>query len=305
MLKTLSKLNEAKFIRGFALLCIVFAIINASDSAIAASRRSPSSERSTSRRGRDTAGTGSQTQRRGQAAGSAVGDMDTKLVEMLTLINQGQRPNSEKIASTQQVLQKSRGFLKQFADNIVCQYFMLNAWVTYFTTDAQTAVGPATQAYRKDNSNNDAHATQTAMAVLAGQKPLALRPQKEKTSGELSSRQQRPQARPSSLAAGRMGRPGRETGYDSTGSLGGTASSGNILNLDPGKVKADWLGQKISPSQFNCLNGTTFSCDPARANLSILFWKLAPAEPENASEPEVPDEVGLGVIRAPGGRPAR
>jgi hypothetical protein len=255
-------------------------------------------------------------QQRTQAVSDTAEAIDTNLVEMLNLVNQLQRPNMEQIGSAQQSLEKSRKYLKQFSNNIMCQYYMLNAWINYFDSGADKALPPATQAYRKDPSNNDAHATQAGMAILAGQKPLTLRPERQaQQDQEPASRTTRGGAdRQSRGRSGRQDTPSRRgrTGSDAAGggagaggTFSGTISSGNILNLNADRIKADWLGKKIGPLQFNCLNGTKFSYDPAQATLCVLFWKLTSQDSAGNSDSEESGNIGRASSAPTGGRDAR
>lgn len=305
MLKTLSELNRQRFALPLVLFCIVLAAFDSSYGAVAPQRGARRGRQGRTREPRERQGGRSQqaqqaqTEKRQQALDNAAGAIDTGLVEMLNLVNQGRRPNKKKLASTQEVIQESRKYLKQFQGNMACQFLMLNAWTDYFDAGAEKALSPANQAYRKDRANNDAHATQAAIAVLAGKKPLVIRPQRQQSQaneaatgrrgagrmgrGATTGRQTRGRSRGQDTPSGRgrgRGGMGPDAGYGAgaAGTYSGTVSSGSILNLDADNIKADWLGRKIGPFSLNCLNGTTFAYNPAEANLCILFWKLAAAD---------------------------
>jgi len=322
MSKTSLKLNKAKFMLILALFCIVFAVIN---TPYAASQPQRSSRQRPTRRGRggDARGTARQGDRmqermeeRSEAVGNAAEAIDTNLVEMLNLVNELQRPDMRQMGSAQRSVEKSRKYLKEFSESITCQYYMLNAWVNYFDSDAEKALTPATQAYKKDSSNNDAHATQAAMAILAGQKPLTIRAESQAQQGrEPAGRMPRGGAgRQSRGRTGRQGttfrrgRTGSDVAYGgagASGTLSGTVSSGNILNLKADSIKADWLGQKIGPLQFNCLNGTKFSYDPADQKLCMLFWSLTSQDSTGNSNSEESGNIGRASSATIGGRYAR
>ncbi|MHC4721393.1 MAG: hypothetical protein ACYS6I_01660 [Planctomycetota bacterium] len=312
-------MNRQKFAPGLVLFCIILATVYASY-VTAAPRgqgtRGQGRQRGRQGRGRDASSQGrqpdeAQNEKREQALSNAAGAIDTTLVEMLNAVNAGWRPNTQKVAAAQETIQKSRKYIKQFQDNMVCQYFMLSAWADYFENDADNALNPATQAYRKDRTNNDAHATQAAMAVLAGQKPLVLRAERQTQRGQepagrtgrgaSSGRQSRGRSRRQNTPTGRggRGRTGPDAAYGGPGGPGGpggafssSLSSGNILNLDTDSIKGDWLGQKIGQLKLNCLNGTTFAYNPAEVNLCILFWKLGAADADS-------DDYSDFVVRDP------
>ena len=303
MLKTLSELNRKKFPPPLILLCIILTVVSSSYVAVAQQRGTRGGQQGRTTReprsrqgGRGQQAQEAQDERREQALENAAGAIDTGLADMLNLVNQQRRPNKNKLASTQQTVQKSRRYLKQLQDNMVCQFLMLSAWTDYFDAGAEKALPPATQAYRRDQANNDAHATQAAIAVLAGKKPLVIRaeiqtqarePATSRTGagrsrrGDTTGRQTRGRSRGQDMPSGRgRGRMGPEAGYGgaAAGSYSGAVSSGNILDLDTDSIKADWLGRKVGQFSLNCLNGTFFAYNPAEANLCVLFWKLAAAD---------------------------
>jgi len=164
-------MNRQRYVLVVVLFCIVLATFDSSYGAAAPQRGARRGRQGRTREPRSRQGArGQQAQeaqgeRRQEALDNATGAIDTGLVDMLNLVNQQRRPNKRKLASIQEAVQKSRKYIKQFQDNIVCQFLMLNAWTNYFDTGAENALSPATQAYRKDNSNNDARATQAAIAV--------------------------------------------------------------------------------------------------------------------------------------------
>jgi len=297
--KTLSERNRKKFAPALVLLCIILALADSSHVAVA-QRRSRQGRGTQTRSRQDDRGQQAleaKAEKRQQALENAAGAIDTELADMLNLVNQQQRPNINTLASARQTVQKSRKYIKQFQGNVACQFLMLNAWTDYFDAGAEKALLPATQAYRKDNANNDAHATQAAIAVLAGKKPLVIRAEKQNRDSELTTgrtatgrtrrgsttRQQRGRSRdqgmmmPSTRGRSRMG-PEAGYGIGAPGGYSGTVSSGNILKLDADSIKPDWLGRKVGRFSFNCLNGTTFTYSPAEENLCILFWKLEAAD---------------------------
>jgi len=302
------------------LLCIIITIVNPSHDAKAQRRggRTGRQERGGSTRtregGRNQQAQEAQAEKRQQALENAVAAIDADLLEMLNLVNQQRRPGKNQLDSAKETIQKSRRYMKQLQDNMAGQFLMLNAWTDYFDAGAEKALSPATLAYRKNQANNDAHATQTAIAVLAGKKPLVLR-EKSQTQELAATRSEtgrtrrgdtagspgrqtrgrsRGQDMPNARGRGR-GRTGPEADYAAGGAASYSAniSSGNILNLNPDSIKADWLGRKVGQFRLNCLNGTTFEYNPAEANLCVLFWKLAAADlaQYGGSESSEPNDI--------------
>ena len=96
-------------------------------------------------------------------------------------------------------------------ENSACIWFcLINAWTSYLEGDADKAIGPATQAFRKDQTNNDARATQAAIAILTGKKPVTVRPQRP-------NQNQQDQALGGRTARGGGGRQTRGSGGGSRG----------------------------------------------------------------------------------------
>ncbi len=253
---------------------------------------------------------------RGNEAATAGGDIDSRLLDILELVNQVQKPNTQQIAASRQSLKNNKKFLKQFKKEMVCQYYMLTAWLNYFEGDPIKALQAATKAYKTDSKNNDAHITQTATAILADKKPLVLKPKRKRGTSRTDKATDRRNQRPNTRSTGRgdnsrnqgrrnqsrrpkdnrnqergvqnprmpMGRfPG---GFMGRGSMSSSkVSSGNILDFDVEALNTDMLGEKIRPLQLNCLNGTSFSYTPQKSNICILLWQLEDVkEPNNIGE---------------------
>jgi hypothetical protein len=220
-----------------------------------------------------------QKEMQGQAMIDAAKDVDSKLVELLNLINKNQKPSSEKIASALKTIEETSKFLSRFDSKTQCEHYMLKAWANYFNNEPKTANQTAKQAYRTDQENNDAFITQAAIAILTDNKPIV---QKPKTSpaqtqsvGSQRPQRQRPQSRR------------RQNAANTSGSIrvSGSVGSGKILQLDVEAINADMLGKKIQPLEVKCINATTLTCDPAQENLCIMFWQLPESSIPDPNEP--------------------
>ena len=207
-----------------------------------------------------------------QNAGTKV---DSLLVEILESVNQNEKPPEKKISDAQQTVQKARKHVKNFEPEMECEYYLLTAWTNYFQNDLDMALKTSTKAYRTDRNNNDARATQAAMAILSGEKPIVLPPEKEEETTESSSRQRQ---QFSSFSR------------NQTQSYTGPISSGFILDLDVDDIDAEMLGQKVKPLQLTCLNGTTLTPPPNQANMCLLFWQLFPKKSSTDTDSAKPGE---------------
>ena len=163
------------------LLCTTTALTYISHAAVRTNRRQ---SRTQDRSDRSTADMRSQQLQSQQEkltkiAQDAAEQIDSKLAEMLELVNKNKRPNRRRIESALQTVDDTAKFLSTFDGGVQCQHFMLKAWGNYFNDDPAAANNAATRAYRADQNNNDAFITQAAIAVLAGNKPVTVKPERQ------------------------------------------------------------------------------------------------------------------------------
>jgi len=234
-------------------------------------------------------------QNNAQDASAAGRDIDKALLDVLDVVNQGEKPSAQITKSAEQVLQKARKFAKQFDESVTCQYYMLNSWLSYFQDELPKAAQASLKAYRKNPKNNDARSTYAAMAILTDKKPQMLTVRKKKPAATRSSRRD---SRPYNDGS----RPGRRDypepgGYP--GMTGGRSSSGNVLDFDADAVRTEMIGTEIGALELNCLNGTKLSYNPAEAELCILFWRQFLEDPgEPIGEPNgEPNDVSRSGAR--------
>lgn len=88
-------------------------------------------------------------------------------------LNDNQQPDSKTITDAATHLKGCRSFLAKFKRNKeqVADYYMLTAWVNYFSDDAENALRAAQKAYTTDRENPDAKATVATITLLTDNKP--------------------------------------------------------------------------------------------------------------------------------------
>ena len=221
----------------------------------------------------------------------AAQDLDATLVNFLEMVNLQQKPTPQDLDQSKAVVTAAKKYAKRFMDPLKCELFMLDAWNKFYDNDFTNASLTATQAYKADQTNNDARSTQAAFAIFADRKPHV--PPAPK---------QRPAPRTSTSVQGRSD-SGRSTTRRTPSSsrpqntrtqpapvasnFNMNASSGNILQFDPDAVDIDMLGKTVTPMKLACINSTSMDYNPALANLCIMFWQIesknAPGEPNDAT----------------------
>ena len=287
MLKISIRKNVPKIT--LVLICAVFVLTQTLYADRTDKRRSRTTDRGTSEL-RDQK-IKEQQEKLTRIAEDAAKQIDSKLVNILKLVNKNKKPNSEKITAALQTVTDSAKFLSKYGSKIQCQHYMLKAWTDYFNDNPKTANQAAKRAYRTDQDNNDAYITQAAIAVLTDNKPTIKKPT-NRTAANLPANTSRRQQRTSSKR--------RQTTTPATTKIQGSAGmgSGKILQLDVEAIKPDMLGKKIQPLKINCINATTLNCDPAQTNLCIMFWQLP--ESLTAADPNDPSQEQLTTGTPPG-----
>jgi len=234
-------------------------------------------------RSRDPGGTRSDKQAKQEQAEAQAKDaaenIDSSLVDILEAVNKADRPDAETIDAIGTLLKQSRRFARKFDDKMQCEYYMLSAWHNYFDGKLEMALKLSAKAYKTDIANNDARLTQTALAILADQKPVVIKPPKEKTSRTSSQQRSSEFSRRESTA------------------ISIQTKSGDILELDGDAVKTDLLRQKIGRLDMDCLNASSFSYAPGQSNLCMQLWRLEELQVQKSdddSEPNTGSKKGAG-----------
>lgn len=215
----------------------------------------------------------------------AAQDLDTTLVGILEMVNQQQKPAAQDLEDSNTVATAAKKHAKQFNEEMQCELFMLMAWNSYFEEDIKSAALNATQAYKTDQTNNDAHATQTAIAILADRKPLVIAPPRQRPTARNQTPGQSEYGRTPPQNT-RMRTP-RTQNTPGASNINMNATSGNILQFDPDAVDISMIGKTVTPMKLTCINSTSMEYNPSQANLCIMFWQIEsenqPAEPNDPS----------------------
>ena len=204
--------------------------------------------------------------------------LDEHLKELLEDINRQQYPDKKQTVGTARLLQAAKKTLADSESNEVCQYFMLQAWNDYFGGNKDRALKASMKAYKTDTANNDARLTYTALALINGETPIVLNPEKMKQT------EQRPPQNE------QMRRPGFD-GPMGPGGMPGPARSvsrsrsGGILQLDESELNNKMLANTVEPLNLDCLNSTSFSYDPQDSVLCAMFWQMGLKDTSSVADP--------------------
>mgnify|MGYP000350857551 CR=1 FL=1 len=168
-------------------------------------------------------------------------------------------------------LDEYKRYFSQMDDKLKAQYCMLQAWVSYFQNDINTAFMNASRACKLDAANSDAWVTQVAMSILADKKPMLPK-----------------QPRPQRPRQGNPNNPNAMMGMEmETADPGQQSMQPGKLSFDLNALLIDAIGLKIEGLHLTCLNGTTFKYEPGQELLCALVWQEhAPRTISN--EPNMP-----------------
>ncbi|MBM4102590.1 MAG: hypothetical protein FJ263_00865 [Planctomycetes bacterium] len=214
-----------------------------------------------------------------QTPDTKVAETATRIQQSLDVIlpevNKNTKPTAGMIAGGQKTLEESKRYFSQMDDKQKSQYCLLQSWAAYYADEIEVAYLNAAKACKLDATNGDAWASQVAMSLLSGKKPMM--PPKPKPV--------------------RMQRNRANGGMESSDMMHGGGMEGTSqiqkgkLDFDLNLFLAEAVGKKFGPLQVHCLNGTTLDYQPGDAGLCVLFWrkfeaKAAKADPNGRPVPQ-------------------
>jgi len=187
----------------------------------------------------------------------AVGKIQQILEPLLTKINEFKPIAAADILPGQGFLDEYKRYFTQMDDKLKAQYCMLQAWVSYYQNDLNTAFMNASRACKLDAANSDAWITQVTMSILADKKPMLPK-----------------QPRPQRTRPGNPNNPNAMMGMEmETPDPGQQTLQPGKLNFDLNALLIDAIGLKIEGLHLTCLNGTTFQYEPGQESLCALVWQ--------------------------------
>jgi len=229
--------------------------------------------------------------------------IDGWLVALLERVNESKRPDDAFLASAEKVVQSSTAIMSHFDAALQCEHALLNAWVSYFKGDIETAYMTGNAALAKDQSNHDAYVSHVAFALAANRPPRIHPPQQTQPAAVRDTERMSARRRPTPPS--RMRRP-EQSGRQSSGRVIVNTQSGNILQYDPEGLAVQLLGRDLPQVAWPCANGAVISYQPGTEGLCMLVWK----SPQSAgpSQPGEPNSVpraapGRTMPTPPGARP--
>jgi hypothetical protein len=226
------------------------------------------------------------------------GSIQQGLDPILTAVNEQRRPTQAELAGWQKLLTNSRRYVQKMEPVQQSQFFLSDAWVSYFTGNIEMAHKNAVLAWNKDQTSGDALLTQITMALAANKKPMLPRPPKP----------QKNRTNQDPMTPGAPGMPGMPVmGPGMPGMPMDPAMQDPSQIIPQGKLTFDYktlllsaVGKKIDAQNFDCLNGTTLSYQPGQEAICILAWRNY--DPNTASsEPNIPaNQPNPGMPMMPG-----
>jgi hypothetical protein len=191
-----------------------------------------------------------------QASDPKVSEMATRIQQSLDVIlpevNKDTKPTAGMIAGGQKTLEESKRYFLQMDDKQKAQYCLLQSWAAYYANEIEVAHLNAAKACKLDATSGDAWASQVAMALLGGKKPMMPRAPK-----------------PVRTPRNRQNQGGMESEAMSATSQ---IQKGK-LDFDLNLFLVEAVGKKFGPLQVHCLNGTTLDYQPGSESLCMLFWR--------------------------------
>jgi len=181
------------------------------------------------------------------------GKIQQMLDQILPQVNQERKPSQSNISACQKTLEESKRHFSQMDDKQKAQYCLLQSWVAYYSDDINNAHLNAAKAYKLDATSGDAWASQVAMALLSGKKPMPPRAPKPIRTPRNRQNQGRAES-PEAMQAATQIQKGK-------------------LDFDVTLFLAEAVGKTIGPLELHCLNGTTLSYQPGNEALCVLFWR--------------------------------
>ena len=186
-----------------------------------------------------------------QKLADSVSRIGSTLDTILTDANTSKAPAAGALSSWQTLVNESRRYFAQMDDKQKAQYCLLQSWTAYYSRQVDDAHMNAAKACKLDPTSGDAWASQVAMAMVAGKRPMLPRPPKP-------TRSQR--------GRGAQGMDGMMPDTSSQVQPG-------KLSFDLSQLLADALNKKIDSLELRCLNGTTFNYQAGNEALCAMLWQ--------------------------------
>jgi len=194
---------------------------------------------------------------------------------ILTAVNEQKRPTKAELAAWQKWLMDSRRYVQKMEPAQQSQYFLFDAWVSYFNGNVEMAHKNAVLAWNKDQTSSDALLTQITMSLVMNKKPMLPRPPKPQKANHNQD---------SAVPGGMPGGMPMDLGTQDFTQM-----------MQQGKLTFDYkmlllgaVGKKLDSQNLDCFNGTTLSYQSGQEAICILAWRNY--EPnEVVSEPDTSD----------------
>lgn len=204
-------------------------------------------------------------------ANEAAIQIDGLLSELLSLVNENQRPETAQVDDAVELLDQTKRFGTAFEDKDKAKFMLLQSWVYFFQDNAAQAVNWSGRSCKTYEPAKDPWVTQALFSLLNNKRPLKPRPP-------------RPQRTQTQMP--RTGRGGRAAEIVAAPSEPEPYSESGRLDFDLMGIRDEYLDKRFSRIEIPTVSGDSVAFAPQRDTLCILFNQKFEEAPV-----EVPDEV--------------
>ncbi len=211
------------------------------------------------------------------------GSVERALKTTLEKINLNQRLTDEQLKKAGQMLETNRRHFTLYEAPQKAGFMLFQAWVCYFQNDPVGAINWASRACKEDPTSGDAWASQTAIALALGRRPLEPQAARPRPQGR------RPRSEEDMAAMGDMSAP---VGYGTQG----------VLTFDLNALRREVMRERLTLQEFKSPDGQTVLFRPNENMLCLLLWKAQTAaetddpfadKPAETAAPASPDAMGM------------
>ena len=201
---------------------------------------------------------------------TAGSEIESKLEELLSNVNEAKEPNMAEL-NIADTVKKNMPNLQRLDAETQSNLQLLNAWMFYFSSDTKRAKIAANAAYRSEPKNKDAQNTYVLMCIANND---------SKTAKTVIAAIRRNAAKPETA---------RNAQQRTTASEGQTRA---ILNFDANSVKTELLDKSTGFWDVACLNGTLLPYKEGKT-LFAMLWASSPSTEEQ--QPRARDRQSPGL----------
>ncbi len=178
-------------------------------------------------------------------------EIESTLKEILTSVNQNQRPAMALLDSADQLLVENKRYLPMCDTDQRVSFMLMQAWAGYYADDLGDAMSWAVRASKTDETNQDAWISAALFCMLNDKKPLL------------------PRLKPTSRQAGRE----REGGYMAQATASGVNLKKGTLEFDVLSLRQEMFSERFQQIDYQKEWGAQIDYESGADTLCLLFWE--------------------------------